>query len=74
MKMKELRIKKGLTQYELGKLLDTDSNSIARIERTGKCRLEMAYCIAKILGCTIEEIFFNETKEKKTSFKTSLMR
>lgn len=63
MKMKEYREEKQLTQFELGKLLNVDSNTISRIERTGKCRLDMAYCIAEILGHTIEEIFF--TNEKK---------
>lgn len=63
MKMKQYREEKELTQYELGKLLDVDSNTISRIERTGKCRLDMAYCISKILGHSIEEIFFTEEKK-----------
>ena len=47
-----------LTQFELGKILNIDSTQISRIERTGKCSLQVAYCIAKILESTIEEIFF----------------
>lgn len=63
MRMKELRQKKNLTQFELAKLLNIDSTQISRIERTGKCSLQVAYCIAKILDSTIEEIFFNEKKD-----------
>lgn len=66
MQLKKVRLQKGLTQAQIARLLEIDQNAYARIERTGKCNLQTAYCIAKILDSTIEEIFFNENKLKLT--------
>lgn len=63
--MKKIREKKNLTQRELAYKLNVDSTRISKIETTGKCSLQMAYCISKILGHSIEEIFFPEDKKKE---------
>lgn len=64
MRLKEIRMSKGLTQSEIARLLKIDQNSYARIERSGKCNLQTAYDISKILKTTIEEIFFNDEDSK----------
>lgn len=64
MQLKKIREDRGFTQSQIARLLEIDQNAYARIERTGKCNLQTAYCIAKLLDKTIEELFFNETNVK----------
>ena len=62
--VKYFRKKKGLTQFQLGVKLNIDPTQISRIERSGKCDLDVAYLLAKELDTTIEELFFSEKKEE----------
>ena len=64
-KMKQYREELNLTQRELAYRLNVDSTRISKIENTGKCSLQIAYCISKILKHSIEEIFFPDEETKK---------
>ena len=58
MKIKELRLSKNLTQEDLAKKLIVDRSAVAMWE-TGKAmpRADKLPELAKILGCTIDELF-----------------
>lgn len=60
--LKYYRQKKGLTQFQLGVKLNIDPTQISRIERSGKCNLDVAFLLAKELDTTIEELFFSDIK------------
>ena len=64
MKIKELRLSKNLTQEDLAKKLIVDRSAVAMWE-TGKAmpRADKLPELAKILGCTIDELF--ESKRQK---------
>lgn len=61
MKIKELRLKAGLTQVQLAKKMNVDQAAVSRWE-TGetnplrKCHKKLA----KVLGCTLEELYKEE--------------
>lgn len=62
-KLKNLRLKKGLTQEELGERTDLTKGYISQIERDlGSPSLETFFSILEVLGCTPKE-FFDEAKE-----------
>lgn len=58
-KLRELRIKKGLTQYELARILGFKHNTAISRYETGRKRpnLETAQRIALALGVKVEEVF-----------------
>lgn len=62
--IKYYRKKKGLTQFQLGIKLNIDPTQISKIEKSGKCNLDVAYLLSKELDTTIEELFFSEIKEE----------
>lgn len=63
-KIKELREQSGLTQIDLGKLLEVSRQTIISLEN-GKYNpsLPLAHKIAKVFRTTIEEIFIFEEEE-----------
>jgi putative transcriptional regulator len=63
-KIKELREQSGLTQIDLGKLLEVSRQTIISLEN-GKYNpsLPLAHKIAKVFKTTIEEIFIFEEEE-----------
>ncbi|APT75266.1 XRE family transcriptional regulator [Marinitoga sp. 1137] len=65
-KLKIYRLKKGLTQKELAKLLNVQQNTVAMWE-TGKSKppIDKALKIARILGTTVEELFDLSVAESK---------
>lgn len=63
MTMKSKREEWKLTQDEMAKLLEIPVRSYQLIEQKNSCSLRRAYSISQVLGCTIEEIFFNNKKE-----------
>lgn len=65
-RLRELRELKGMTQEELGKLVGTSRQAINNIE-TEKYEpsIWIAYDIAKIFNCSIEDIFLFEESERK---------
>ena len=58
-KLREIRITKGLTQYQLARILGFKHNSVISRYETGrkKPNLETAQRIALALGCKVEDIF-----------------
>lgn len=65
-RIKELRLKDGLTQEQLSKKVGVSRQSIIAIE-TGKYNpsLELAFKIAKQFNCKIEDVFIFEEEEGK---------
>ena len=59
--MKELREKKHLTQEQLADMVEVRRETILFLEK-GKYNpsLRLAYDIAKVLGCRIEDVFYFE--------------
>lgn len=60
-RMKEHRARLGLKQEELAKLVGVRRETIGNLEN-GKYNpsLKLAMDIAKVFGCTVEELFFFE--------------
>lgn len=57
MSLKEIRLKKNITQEELSKKTGLTLRAIARIEKENNCNLNSAKLIAEVLNTTIDEIF-----------------
>lgn len=60
-RIQELRKQKKITQEELGKMCEVSRQTIISLEN-GKYNpsIHLAYKIAKIFGCIIEEVFIFE--------------
>ncbi len=57
MNLKEIRIKKGITQEELAKRLGINQNNISRYETNERTpNLYLAKEIASALDCTVDEL------------------
>lgn len=71
-RIRELREQYGLTQQELGRQAGVSRQAIIAIE-SGKFEpsIWLAYDIATVFGCTIEEVFlFEESKRKSRAEKS----
>lgn len=66
-RIRELREKKGITQEHLGRLVGVSRQAINAIE-TEKFEpsIWLAYDIAKVFDCSIEEVFLFEASDKKS--------
>lgn len=62
MKVKIARIKKGLTQLELCRIVNISPKKLVEIERGNysKVTFELAFKLAKELDTTIQELFLDE--------------
>ena len=71
-RIKELREQKGLTQEQLGELIGTSRQAVNAIE-TEKFEpsIWIAYDIAQVFGCAIEEVFLFEESTKKSRSERS---
>ncbi|HAE62081.1 MAG TPA: transcriptional regulator [Eubacteriaceae bacterium] len=71
-RIKELREQKGMTQEQLGRLIGTSRQAVNAIE-TEKFEpsIWIAYDIAQVFGCAIEEIFLFEESTKKSRAERS---
>ncbi|MBN6187555.1 helix-turn-helix transcriptional regulator [Aneurinibacillus sp. BA2021] len=76
-KIKNLRLKKGLTQEELGERTDLSKGYISQLERDlSSPSLDTFFAILEVLGCTPKEFFDEEeykqkvvySKEEQTAF------
>ena len=68
-RIKELRERRGMTQEQLGEMVGTSRQAINAIE-TEKFEpsIWLAYDIARVFGCSIEEVFlFGESARKSRS-------
>lgn len=64
--IKIARIKCGYTQKELIKLLNISPNTLVKLERGdySKLKYETMLKLSKILGETVDNLFFNEQGDK----------
>ena len=57
-RVKELRLSKGMTQFDLATLMKTDTKQIGRIERAEiNSSLEVIYKLARCLEVDIKDLF-----------------
>jgi len=68
-KIKNLRLKKGLTQEELGERTDLSKGYISQIERDlSSPSIETFFNILEVLGCTPKQFFDEEEREQKVVY------
>lgn len=68
-KIKNLRLKKGLTQEELGERTDLSKGYISQLERDlSSPSIETLFSILEVLGCTPKEFFDEEEREQKVIY------
>jgi transcriptional regulator with XRE-family HTH domain len=60
MKLKQIRVEKGLSVPALSKLSGVPIRTIEDIERRGDCRLSTAKVLATALGVTLDELAADE--------------
>ncbi|MGC4378682.1 XRE family transcriptional regulator [Fictibacillus sp. Mic-4] len=69
-KIKNLRLKKGLTQEELGERTDLSKGYISQLERDlSSPSMETFFDILEVLGCTPKQFFDEEEREQKVVYK-----
>lgn len=56
MKLKEIRLQKGLTKPELSRLSNVPLRTIENIERTGECKVSTIIKLADALQVTIDSL------------------
>ena len=63
-RLKEIRKKVGLSQYQLARLSGLSQSTVSHIERGAFLpTIDSAYKIAAVLGVRVEELFVPETRE-----------
>ena len=68
-KIKNLRLKKGLTQEELGERTDLSKGYISQLERDlSSPSIETFFTIIEVLGCSPKEFFNEEELEQKVVY------
>lgn len=68
-KIKRLRLKKGLTQEELGERTDLSKGYISQLERDlSSPSIETLFNILEVLGSSAKEFFDDETQEQKVIY------
>ncbi|MGN1401948.1 MAG: helix-turn-helix domain-containing protein [Bacillus sp. (in: firmicutes)] len=68
-KIKNLRLKKGLTQEELGERTDLSKGYISQLERDlSSPSIETFFHIIEVLGCSPKEFFNEEKLEQKVVY------
>lgn len=68
-KIKNLRLKKGLTQEELGERTDLSKGYISQLERDlSSPSIETFFDILKVLGCSPKEFFDDEARIQKVVY------
>ncbi|TYR78379.1 helix-turn-helix domain-containing protein [Priestia megaterium] len=69
-KIKNLRLKKGLTQEELGERTDLSKGYISQLERDlSSPSMETFFSILEVLGCKPNEFFDTNTSVQKVVYK-----
>ena len=68
-KIKNLRLKKGLTQEELGERTDLSKGYISQLERElSSPAIDTFFLILEVLGCTPKQFFDEEEHEQKVVY------
>lgn len=71
-RIKNLRIRKGLTQEELGERTDLTKGYISQLERNlSSSSMETFFSILEVLGSTPQEFFSEEQKEQTIVYRES---
>ncbi|PYG87441.1 putative transcriptional regulator [Ruminiclostridium sufflavum DSM 19573] len=71
-RIKELREAKGLTQEQLGELVGASRQAILAIEAEKfEPSIWLAYEIARVFSCSIEEVFLFEESTRKSRAESS---
>lgn len=78
-RLKAIRRKKGLTQYQLADILNTSQRMIAHYEKNGnRPRIDKVKSLAEVLGVSISELIENEKpskiKEKEEDVSYKIMK
>ena len=69
-KIKNLRLKKGLTQEELGERTDLSKGYISQLERElSSPAIDTFFSILEVLGCTPKQFFDEEEREQKVVYR-----
>ncbi|MCJ8009791.1 helix-turn-helix domain-containing protein [Lederbergia wuyishanensis] len=69
-KIKNLRLKKGLTQEELGERTDLSKGYISQLERDlSSPSIDTFFNILEVLGCTPKQFFDEEEREQKVVYR-----
>lgn len=69
-KIKNLRLKKGLTQEELGERTDLSKGYISQLERDlSSPSIETLFDILEVLGCSPTEFFSEEDSKQKVVYR-----
>ena len=69
-KIKNLRLKKGLTQEELGERTDLSKGYISQLERDlSSPSIETFFSILEVLGCTPKQFFDEEEQNQKVVYE-----
>lgn len=69
-KIKNLRLKKGLTQEELGERTDLSKGYISQLERDlSSPSIETFFDILEVLGCSPKDFFDDEERRQKVVYK-----
>ncbi|KMY52759.1 Cro/Cl family transcriptional regulator [Bacillus sp. FJAT-27231] len=68
-KIKNLRLKKGLTQEELGERTDLSKGYISQLERDlSSPSIETFFHLLEVLGCSPKDFFDDEKREQKVIY------
>lgn len=68
-KIKNLRLKKGLTQEELGERTDLSKGYISQLERDlSSPSIDTFFTILEVLGCSPKQFFDEEEREQKVVY------
>ncbi|MBS4210321.1 XRE family transcriptional regulator [Bacillus sp. FJAT-50079] len=68
-KIKNLRLKKGLTQEELGERTDLSKGYISQLERElSSPSIDTFFSILEVLGCSPKQFFDDEEREQKVVY------
>lgn len=65
LRVKELRLQRGLSVPDLVKLSGVPRRTIQEMENRGDCRMSTAYKIAEALGVSLDELWQPEKKKKE---------
>ena len=65
LRVKELRLQRGLSVPDLVKLSGVPRRTIQEMENRGDCRMSTAYKIAEALGVSLDELWQSEKKKKE---------
>lgn len=69
-KIKNLRLKKGLTQEELGERTDLSKGYISQLERDlSSPSIETFFSILEVLGCKPKDFFGDDEREQKVVYR-----